>query len=86
LLVNQALSSEAILSSAKRALGASRVVEASVPLILLGQRMKEIKRGNPRALAVAFWGAIQGIAEVLVWNIGASIPEADFILDILKRH
>ena len=46
--------------------------------------MGEIRAGDPGALAVAFWGALQGIAEVLVWNPDAAVPTADHVVAMLK--
>jgi hypothetical protein len=34
-------------------------------------------------LAIAFWGAIQGIADILAWDPTAPIPEADAVMPIL---
>ena len=84
LLANQVLSLESIPGTAKRMVSASRSIEASVPLIVSGQYRHEIKQGDPLALAVGFWGALQGIAEVLVWNPNASIPDAEHVICILK--
>jgi hypothetical protein len=33
---------------------------------------------------VAFWGALQGIAEVLIWNPNAPIPNPDVVVSILR--
>jgi AcrR family transcriptional regulator len=84
LLANQILSLESIPKAVKQRVSASRSIEASVPLVVVGQRRREIKQGDALALAIAFWGALQGIAEVLVWNPGASIPDAENIVCLLK--
>ena len=84
LLANQILSLESIPRAVKQMVSASRSIEASVPLVVMGQRRLEIKQGDALALAIAFWGALQGIAEVLVWNPGASIPDAENIVCLLK--
>ncbi len=84
LLVIQVLSSESIPAAAKRTLSAFRIVEASAPLITLGQSEKEIKAGNPLALSVVFWGAIQGVAEMLALNPDAPVPDHAIIVDILR--
>jgi TetR/AcrR family transcriptional regulator len=84
LLANQVLSLEAIPISAKRRVSATKSLQASVPLIVLGQRKREIRKGDALALAVAFWGALQGIAEILVWNEDASIPDSESVTAILK--
>jgi len=84
LLANQVLSLESIPSAARRMVSKSKSIEASTSLIAMGQRRGEIRKGDPRALAVAFWGAIQGIAEILVWNPKAPIPDAEYVMGILK--
>jgi TetR/AcrR family transcriptional regulator len=84
LLANQVLLLESIPTSVKQMVSTTSSIEASVPLIVSGQGRKEIKQGDPLALAVAFWGALQGIAEVLVWYPTPSIPSTDDVLDILR--
>ncbi len=85
LLANQILTVESIPRSVKKIVNASRCIDASVPLIAAGQHCREIRSGDPQAMAVAFWGALQGIAEVLIWNPRASIPNEDMLLRILMK-
>jgi hypothetical protein len=59
-------------------------IQASIPVIMNGQKMGEIKEGDPLALSLAYWGAIQGIAEVMVWYPDAPVPNYQCIVDILK--
>lgn len=84
LLANQVLLLESIPASVKQMVSSTSSIKGSVPLILSGQRRKEIKPGDPLALAVAFWGALQGIAEVLVWYPNAPIPSTSDVVDILR--
>jgi len=84
LLANQVLSLESIPPAAKRMVSRSQSIEASASLIERGQRRGEIKKGDPQALAIAFWGAIQGIAEILVWNPDAPVPNAEQVICILE--
>ena len=86
LLANQVLSLDSIPATVKRRVSATKSIRASVPLIVKGQRKGEIRRGDPLALAVAYWGALQGIAEVLVWNPNAPVPEADPVVSILAAR
>lgn len=55
-----------------------------IPIIEKGQRLGEIKQGNPIALIMAFWGAIQGVAEYLATQPDLPLPESDWIIDILR--
>jgi len=84
LLANQVLSFDSSPRSARKAVSSSKSFDASVALILMGQRKRVIRAGDPMALAVGFWGALQGIAEVLVWRPEAGIPGAEMIVAILK--
>jgi hypothetical protein len=68
----------------KRLVSATRSIDASVPLIHAGQHHGEIRRGDARALAIAFWGALQGIAEVLVWYPRGCVPPADSVVGLLR--
>lgn len=83
LLANQMLSLDSIPMAAKKKVSRSRTIEASASLIKQGQRRGEIRKGNPESLALAFWGAIQGIAEILVWNPRSPVPESETVIRIL---
>ncbi len=85
LLVNQALSVESVTLLFKGTIDASLPIRASVPLIELGQRKGEFRSGDPLQLLVAFWGAIQGIAEVLAWNPKAPVPDPSILIGLLKK-
>jgi AcrR family transcriptional regulator len=84
LLVNQINTLESIPAHIKQIVGSSDVVRASLPIILKGQHRGEIKTGDPLSLALAFWGAIQGIAEVRLWFPDAPVPDSRCIVDLLK--
>jgi TetR/AcrR family transcriptional regulator len=85
LLANQVLSLDSIPSGAKKMVSKSKAIDASASLISVGQHRDEIGKGDPHALAVAFWGALQGIAEILVWNPDTPIPHADHVISILRK-
>lgn len=85
LLVNQIKTLDSIPDQIKQIVNATDTVRASVPLILKGQRGGDIKSGDPLALSLAFWGALQGIAELRLWFPEAPIPDAKSIVDILKQ-
>ena len=57
----------------------------TVELIIAGQQAKEIRSGDPRALAYAFWCSIQGIAEQLAVHPETPRPKAEWIVGILKN-
>ena len=59
-------------------------IEDSVDIIKRGQRKGLIKQGNPYALSNLFWCTIQGIAQQAADKPELPLPEADWILDILR--
>jgi TetR/AcrR family transcriptional regulator len=84
LLANQVLSIDTIPASVKARVSPTKSIEASIPLIRKGQKQAEIRAGDATALAIAFWGALQGIAEILVWNPRMPVPEAECVTAILR--
>jgi TetR/AcrR family transcriptional regulator len=85
LLVNQIKTLESIPDHIKQIVSANDTVRASVPVILKGQRSGQIKSGDPLALSLAYWGALQGIAELRLWFPEAPVPDARCIVDILRQ-
>lgn len=83
-LVTQAMQHEAMPAAVKALLGDFTAVEESVGIIEAGQRQGTIRRGDPLALSVLFWGAINGVAEQMVLVPGTPCPESAWIIDILK--
>jgi AcrR family transcriptional regulator len=83
LLANQVLSIDTIPASVKAKVSPTKSIDASIPLIRKGQKQGQIRAGDATALAVAFWGALQGIAEILVWNPRMPVPERNCITAIL---
>ena len=59
-------------------------IEYSVSLIEQGQKEGSIREGNPIALATAFFMAIQGIAENIARNPEMPVPNAEWIVDIIR--
>lgn len=61
-------------------------VESTVPLIELGQKLGEIREGDPFTLSFTFWSAIQGIMETYGSYPDAECPDAEWIVDILRKR
>lgn len=61
-------------------------ITTSIPMIEEGQRLGLIREGNPMSLSMAFWCSLQGIAEEIAYNPDIPYPEADWIVDILRKH
>lgn len=60
------------------------IIEDSVPLIKLGQEQGVFRVGDPLALSYTFWSALQGIMEELARNSNMNVPEAEWLMAILK--
>lgn len=84
LLMNQPLPADAIPPALQKRLAKDTIIELSTRLIEQGQRQGSIKPGNPQALAVTFWGAIQGTAEVLAQQPDVAVPEVGWVVGVLR--
>jgi AcrR family transcriptional regulator len=56
----------------------------SVEIIKAGQKKGIIRKGNPMALSNAYWCSIQGIAEQYAMHPDIPLPEAEWIVDIIR--
>lgn len=74
-----------ISEKANAMLAQHNVIEQGMVLIMEGQKLGQIKQGNPHALSMAFWSAIQGIAQEVALNPGVPMPNPEWIIDIIKR-
>lgn len=82
--MNNAQHMTEISNQANELLSQHEVIQQSIPLIENGQKMGQFKQGDPYALSVAFWCAIQGIAQELARTPDAPLPKVEWILDIVK--
>ena len=60
-------------------------IRRSAPLVAAGQAMGVFKEGDPLALSLAFWTAVQGAAEELARCPEEPCPEPGWLVDILRR-
>ncbi len=84
-LMNQAYYNESAPQSVKNMLKDFDIFTPTSQLIKKGQETGSIREGNPYALAIAYWCAIQGIAEQMAVNPENPCPESEWIVDILRR-
>lgn len=84
-LMNHACYSEGIPPKAKEMAMTVDFYTLTVPIIKAGQKDGSIREGNAYALSMAFWTAIQGVAEAAGLNPGIPLPESDWIVDIIRR-
>ena len=61
------------------------VIEQFVPVIAWGQQEGTIREGDPLVLSNAFWCSVQGIAERYATNQDVALPEAEWLVDIIRR-
>lgn len=59
-------------------------IEQFVPIVERGQQEGSIRQGNPLALSNAFWCSIQGIAEQYAAHPEIPLPEAEWLVDIVR--
>ena len=85
-LMNQAYYNEAAPTGVKDLLRNFDVYTPSIELMKKGQEMGTIREGDPYALAIAFWCAIQGIAEQIAMEPFVPHPKSEWIIDIIRRR
>ncbi|MCL2265836.1 MAG: TetR/AcrR family transcriptional regulator [Treponema sp.] len=83
-LAGQAQNNEAAPESVKTLI-AKLDFEPTIKKIKQGQKKGHIKKGDPAALAFAFWGAIQGIAEQIALLPDIPVPDSEWIVDIIRK-
>jgi AcrR family transcriptional regulator len=85
ILMNQAFYNEAASVVVKKLLKQMDIFTKSIPLIKAGQKNKTIRKGDPYALSIAFWSAINGIASNMALLPDAQCPKPEWVVDILRR-
>ena len=75
-----------ISSKVNELLAQRNIFETTAAIIEKGQQLGELRAGNTKALSIAFLCSIQGIAEQIALNPEFPIPEAEWIVDIIKKH
>ncbi len=60
-------------------------IEYSAELIRQGQEQGTIRAGDPLSLSYAFWSSIQGVMEQLAVNPQIPLPDAEWIMAIIKK-
>lgn len=56
-----------------------------VPVLQQGQKDGSVRSGDPLALSIAFWTAMQGAVEVYALNPELPLPQAEWIVDIIRN-
>lgn len=60
-------------------------IEQFVPIVEWGQKEGTIKEGEPIVISNAFWCSIQGTAEQYAVNQEIALPQAEWIVDIVRN-
>jgi len=84
-LMNQAYYSEDVPARVKEMMQGFDVYTPTSMQIRQGQINGTIRDGDPMALTIAYWGAIQGIAETIAMYQMIPCPEGRWIADILRN-
>lgn len=84
-LMNQAVYNEAAPQRVKDILQGLDIYTPTCLLMKKGQENGTIREGDPYALSIAYWCAIQGIAEQMAMNPDSPCPKSDWIVDIIRR-
>lgn len=84
-LMSQAHYNDAAPQSIKDLLRGFDIYTPTKELIKKGQANGTIREGDSYALSIAYWCAIQGIAEQLALNPNTPCPESEWVVDILRR-
>ena len=85
-LMGNALMDDAIPDRAKEMLSGFDVNTPTVEVVRRGQEEGTIRQGDPLALSIAFWAAIQGVAEELALYPDMPCPEAEWLVDIVRKR
>jgi dihydroxyacetone kinase DhaKLM complex PTS-EIIA-like component DhaM len=88
LIMIQASTSDIVSEEVKEMLTGEHAVSpvmATIPLIVEGQKVGEIKQGDPVQLAVTYYAFIQGLAINRIQWEECPMPEANLIMNIFKK-
>lgn len=61
-------------------------IERFAPIVEWGQKEGTIKEGDPLVISNAFWCSIQGIAEQYAINGKIDLPQAEWVVDIVRKR
>lgn len=84
LLVRQAFYADYLTADMKAVVARMNIPEKLAPIVRAGQLTGEIRQGNPKALALCYFSLIEGAAESAVCSPGDPLPNAAWIVDMLK--
>lgn len=83
-LMNRAQYDEALSPQIRNSIIRQNDIDYAVKIIQQGQQDGSIREGNPIALTIAFFMAIQGIAENIARNPDMPVPSPEWLVDIVR--
>lgn len=86
LLAKQALYADYLTDEMKETAAQMNVVDLLVPVVRKGQQQGELRDGDPRSLALCFFSAIESAAENAVCYPSIPMPQADWLVGLLKAQ
>jgi AcrR family transcriptional regulator len=84
LLMAQTIKSETAPENVKKLVAGFDVITPLLPVIRKGQQLGQIKAGDPTALAIAYWGSVQGVSEYFALWSNLPLPQSSWIVDVLR--
>lgn len=85
-LMGNAYCSEGIPTQARNIALTTNFYRDLAPVILRGQEQGTIREGDPVALCMTFWTALQGVIEAYALDPDLPLPEPEWILDIIRKE
>ncbi|HPD02144.1 MAG TPA: TetR/AcrR family transcriptional regulator [Eubacteriales bacterium] len=88
LLIRRAVKSDNVPESIRDYIGkmAKEIFELNHGKIVLGQKQGSIKEGDSKVLTAVLFSCFDGIAESRLKNLDMPLPQAGWIVDIIKKH
>lgn len=86
LLMAQAMQRDAVPEKVKKLIEGLDPITPLIPVLQRGQALGQIKQGDPAALIMTFWGAVQGVAQNYALDGSTPLPESSWIADILRAR
>lgn len=85
LLAKQALSADYLTEEMEETVREMNLAAKLVPTVKAGQEAGEIRQGDPTALSLCYFSAIESAAENAVCFPRVPMPEADWLVNLLRN-
>ncbi|MCI1965064.1 MAG: TetR/AcrR family transcriptional regulator [Oscillospiraceae bacterium] len=84
LLAKQALTADYLTEEMEQTVLKMNIADRFAPTVLAGQKAGEIRKGDPKSLALCFFSAMESAAENAVCFPSVPLPKADWLVDLMK--